>query len=267
MPSISTDQGSLHYEVFGKGPTGRPAPRVSGFLGALAVHHGFPGQLRFAPTQLISGDLGSRAPDARATRSMILSTWWISSWSRWASPAHPWSGTAWVAPSRFSWRRGHPQRITRRRSISSPILGSSLRFFPRIFGLRPVGWIMYQESVAVPALVPPAGSQVLQRSELGRHDGSRCVARQAGGFLLEHRLPAQHRSPAHPGGHSRRRFLGMYGETRQRRRSRVRHASAGSACRRPLVQLFPDCGHFIMLDEPPVFMRQLRSFLNESPIR
>ncbi len=32
------------------------------------------------------------------------------------------------------------------------------------------------------------------------------------------------------------------------------------------VQRFPDCGHFIMLDDPAGFMRQLRSFLDESTI-
>ena len=38
----------------------------------------------------------------------------------------------------------YPERVTKAVVISSPILGSSLRFFPRIFGFRPVGWVMYR---------------------------------------------------------------------------------------------------------------------------
>ena len=33
-----------------------------------------------------------------------------------------------------------------------------------------------------------------------------------------------------------------------------------------VVERFPGCGHFIMLDEPDGFMRQLRSFLDGAPI-
>jgi pimeloyl-ACP methyl ester carboxylesterase len=40
----------------------------------------------------------------------------------------------------------------------------------------------------------------------------------------------------------------------------------GQRMPRAVVQRFPNCGHFIMLDEPQAFMQRLKSFLNESTI-
>jgi pimeloyl-ACP methyl ester carboxylesterase len=155
----------------------------------------------------------------------------------------------------------HPHRVEKAVAISAPIVGSSLRFFPRVFGIRPVGWLTYRHlwlyrwfyrALAARYSRDPAWASMMDRdvSHTNLEAFFASIASLRGADLR----PSLARVTIP--------VLGMYGG-----RDNVvdpgqwRLLEQGAACVR--TQHFPSSGHFIMLDEPDRFRQELRAFLDE----
>ncbi|HET6846489.1 MAG TPA: alpha/beta fold hydrolase, partial [Anaerolineales bacterium] len=143
MPSISTDQGSLHYEVSGKGP---PVVLLHGYQGSWGLWQSTMAFLgdsfrTYAVDFWGFGESGARRPSYAVGDFVDLVDQFMEQMGIARAPlvGHSMGGTvALLVAAR------HPQRVAKVVAISSPIVGSSLRFFPRVFGIRPVGWLMYR---------------------------------------------------------------------------------------------------------------------------
>lgn len=264
MPSIAADQGSLHYEVFGKGP---PVVLLHGYQGSWGLWQStmeFLGDSfrTYAVDFWGFGDSGPRRPSYTIDDFVDLVGQFMEQMGIVCAPlvGHSMGGTvALLAAAR------QPQKITRTIAISAPLVGTSLRFFPRIFGRRPVGRIMYQNLwlyrrsyrlLAATYSRDPHWADMMDRdvSHVKLEAFFSSIASLRSTDLRS--VLARIKSPV----------LGMYG-------NRDNIVDPGQArlleqlLPQAMLQRFPNCGHFIMLDEPQAFMQQLRSFLNESQIQ
>ena len=140
MSSITTDQGIVHYEVYGRASCHPVAwiSRVMGVIAADGLSWCILSNLRW-----IFGALASLVPSAKPMPCRILSAWLINSWNSSELPAHRWWDTAWVEPLAWLSPSNIPERVSKVVIIGSPIVGSSLFFFPRVFGYRTFGWLTY----------------------------------------------------------------------------------------------------------------------------
>lgn len=154
-----------------------------------------------------------------------------------------------------------PARVQKIVVIGSPITGSSLFFFPRVFGYRAVGWLTYHNLWLYKAfyrLLARRYSKNPNWVQIMDRDVSR-TAMEA--FFASIRslgrtdLRADLTSISVP-------VLGMYGGRDNVVDPLQRHLLEEEV-KQARIALFPDTGHFVMLDEPEEFVRRLRVFLDE----
>lgn len=261
MPSIATDQGSLHYEVSGKG---RPVILLHGYQGSWGL---------WQPTMEFLGDShrtyavdfwgfgesGARRSSYEINDFVDLVAEFMEQMGIGRAPlvGHSMGGTvALMVAAR------HPEIVTRIAVVSSPIVGSSLRFFPRVFGIRAVGRFMYRNLWLYRLfyrLLAPAYSRDPHWADMMDRDVSHTQLEAF--FASIGSLRTADLRPVLSG--IQVPVLGMYGERDNvvdpREWVHLDERIPGAS-----VERFPGCGHFIMLDEPGRFMRRLLSFLDDS---
>jgi pimeloyl-ACP methyl ester carboxylesterase len=155
----------------------------------------------------------------------------------------------------------HPERVQRAVVIGSPIVGSSVHFFPRVFGYRLFGWLAYHNLWMYKSIYRLLASRYskdpnwvrimdrdVSRTTLEAFFASIGSLRQTDllGGLKQINVPV----------------LGMYGG-----RDNIVDPSQWELLQESvphaLIDYFPGAGHFIMLDEPARFVERLEVFLNE----
>jgi pimeloyl-ACP methyl ester carboxylesterase len=152
-----------------------------------------------------------------------------------------------------------PHRVEKAIVIGAPIHGSSLFFIPRVFGYRAVAWITYHNLWLYRLLyhlLAPRYSRDPRWSELMDRDVSRTTLGAFFASVGSLRL-ADLRGLL---GDMRCPVYGMYGA----RDNVVDPREAGllkESCPEAAIRIFPESGHFIMLDEPEAFVRTLQEFL------
>ena len=263
MPSISTDQGSLHYEVHGKG---RPVVLLHGYQGSWGLWRSTMGLLgdsfrTYAVDFWGFGESGARRSSYALPDFVDLVDQFMAQLGIVRAPlvGHSMGGSVALLVA-----AQYPQRVTKAVAISSPIVGSSLRFFPRVFGYRPVGWVIYRNLWLYRRLY-----RLLARSYSRDPNWADMMDRDVSQVRLEPffaSIGSLRRTDLRPQLTAiTAPVLGMYGEKDNvvdPRQCRLLQESMPRA----VVERFPDCGHFLMLDAPERFMRQLRSFLDEPTI-
>jgi pimeloyl-ACP methyl ester carboxylesterase len=263
VPSISTDQGSLHYEVSGRG---RPVVLLHGYLGSWGLWQSTMEQLgasfrTYAVDFWGFGESGARRPSYAVDDFVTLVDQFMEQMGIACAPlvGHSMGGSvALLVASRY------PDRVTQAVAIASPIVGSSLRFFPRVFGRRSVGWLMHKNLWLyrrLYRLLGPMYSRDPNWADMMDRDVSHVKLEaffSSIGSLRSIDLRPVLRRIAVP-------VLGMYGG-----RDNVVHPEQWRLLKQGIpasaVEHFPESGHFIMLDEPKDFMQRLRSFLDGSVI-
>jgi pimeloyl-ACP methyl ester carboxylesterase len=264
VPSIATDQGSLHYEVSGKG---RPVVLLHGYQGSWGLWQPTMGFLAGAfRTYAVDfwgfGESGARRPSYAVSDFVDLVDQFMEQMGIARAPlvGHSMGGSvALLVAARY------PQRITQAVVISSPIVGSSLRFFPRIFGLRPVGWITHRNlwlyrrfyrTLAPRYCRDPNWANMMDRDI--SHVKVEAFFASIGSLRNTDLRPIL--------GSIEAPVLGMYGDRDNivdpEQWKVLKESMPGAA-----VEHFARCGHFIMLDEPQHFRQRLKSFLDEPRIR
>jgi pimeloyl-ACP methyl ester carboxylesterase len=261
VPSIATDQGSLHYEVSGQG---RPVVLLHGYLGSWGL---WQPTMEFLGTSFRTyavdfwgfGESGARRPSYAIEDFVDLVDQFLDQMGIAHTPlvGHSMGGSvALLVAARY------PQRITRAVAIAAPIVGSSLRFFPRVFGRRPIGWLMYKNLWLYRRfyrILGPRYSRDPRWADMMDRDLSH-VRLEA--FFSS--IGSLRRADLRPAlGRIAAPVLGMYGgrdNVVDPEQWRILAKSVPQA----VVERFPASGHFIMLDEPEAFMMRLRSFLDAS---
>ena len=260
MSSIATDQGSLHYEVFGRG---RPVILLHGYQGSWGLWQATMQYLgssyrTYAVDFWGFGESGARRSSYDVDDFVSLVDQFMAQLGIARAPlvGHSMGGTVCLLVA-----ARHPHRVEKAVVISAPMVGTSLRIFPRIFGFKPVGWLTYHSLwlyrwfyrlLARNYSRDPNWADMMDRDV--SHTTLEAFFASIGSLRKTDLRPILPRV-AVP-------VMGMYGG-----RDNVidpdqwRPLQAGIPLARTVH--FPDAGHFMMLDEPERFMLQVKSFLDE----
>jgi len=261
MSSIATDQGSLHYEVFGKG---RPVILLHGYQGSWGLWQATMEQLgasyrTYAVDFWGFGESGARRSSYAIEDFVSLVDQFMSQLGIARAPlvGHSMGGTVCLL---FAAR--HPERVDKVAVISAPIVGTSLRFFPRVFGYRSVAWITYRNlwlyrrfyRLLARRYSKHAGWADMMDRDVS-HTTLEAFFASIGSLRRTDLRPILPRITAP--------VLAVYGA-----RDNVVHPDQWKILQPRLPHLrtvlLPSSGHFPMLDEPTQFLRHLRPFLDAS---
>jgi pimeloyl-ACP methyl ester carboxylesterase len=160
----------------------------------------------------------------------------------------------------------HPERVQKIVVIGSPIVGSSLSVLLKLFGRRPIAWLVYHNLWAFQIsyrLLAPFYTRDRRWPEMMDRDLSRVSLES---FLLS--IASLRKTDLRPQiPQIKVPAMGMYGH-----RDLIVHPQQWKPLQQGIphaqIERYPRAGHFIMLDEPRLFMQNLRSFLDcqvESP--
>jgi len=155
----------------------------------------------------------------------------------------------------------YPQRVRKVVVIGSPIVGSSLSLLLKLFGRRPVAWVVHNNLWALRLgfrILAPFYSRDPRWADMMNRDLSRTSLES---FLLS--IASLRRTDLSPDlTKIKIPAMGMFGKRDivvnpkqwQPMLAGIPHAR---------IERFDTAGHFIMLDEPELFMECLRSFLDD----
>jgi pimeloyl-ACP methyl ester carboxylesterase len=260
MTSITTDQGTVHYEVYGRG---RPVILLHGYQGSWGLWQETMTVLSesfrtYALDFWGFGESGARRSTYAVRDFVSLVDQFMQQLGIARAPlvGHSMGGTVGLLVAFH-----YPERVQQAVVIGAPIVGSSLYFFPKVFGYRPIGWITYHNLSIYRQfyhLLAPAYSKDPKWAQFMDRDVSRIAL---GAFFAS--IGSLRRTDLRPLlGRIGVPVMGMYGV-----RDNVVNARQWQllqkGVQRVRIELFPNAGHFPMLDEPADFVKRLKSFLCE----
>jgi pimeloyl-ACP methyl ester carboxylesterase len=260
LSSIATDQGSLHYEVFGRG---QPVILLHGYQGSWGLWQQTMTVLgtsyrTYALDFWGFGESGTRRSSYAISDFVDLVDQFMEHMGIAQAPVvgHSMGGSvALLVAVR------HPNRVQKVVVIGSPIVGTSLYFFPKVFGYRLVGWLTYHNLWLYRwfyRLLSSSYSRDPNWVEMMDRDVTRTTLEAffaSIGSLRATDLRAILPQVAVP-------VLGMYGAKDivvDPNQWRPLQEGAPRTC----IERFSDSGHFIMLDEPREFVCKLKAFLDD----
>ena len=259
MSSITTDQGSVHYEVFGRG---KPVILLHGWLGSWGI---WQETMKYLATDYRTyaldfwgfGDSGKKRDTYDIDDFVDLVDQFMENLGIAAAPiiGHSLGGTVSLA---FAIK--YPQRTKKVAVIGSPIHGSSLDMVLKLFGMRPVAFVVHNFMWALKLgfrIFSPIITSDKNWFSMMERDLSKTTLDS---FLLSisslrntdlRRQLDQINIPT----------MGMYG-----RKDVIvdpgqwQPLSEGVSNVR--IERFKDAGHFPMLDQPSLFRDTLKDFLD-----
>lgn len=259
MSSITTDQGILHYEVYGRG---QPVILLHGWLGSWGLWQEtmtFLGQYyrTYALDFWGFGESGKKRTTYAVSDFVSLVDQFMDQLGIIQAPlvGHSMGGTVSLAVA-----IRYPYRVQKAVVIGSPIVGSSLALPLKLAGYNWIAFLLFHMMggfrlgmrIASPMICSdPKFPQMMDR------DLSRTTLES---FLIS--ISTLRRTDLRPLlDQLKIPVMGMFGDRDnivnphqwQPLLQGVSHAR---------IERFPKAGHFIMLDEPPAFQRILKDFLD-----
>lgn len=260
MSSITTDQGILHYEVYGRG---QPVILLHGWLGSWGLWQetmAFLGQYyrAYALDFWGFGDSGKKLNTYLVPDFVNMVDQFMEKLGIVDAPivGHSMGGTVSLMIA-----LQHPQRARKVVIIGSPVVGSSLAFPLKLAGQRSIAWLLFKSFGLFRAgmrLASPFICRDPQFPDLMDRDLSRTTLES---FLTS--IASLRRTDLRPEvGRLQIPVMGMFGDRDnivsprqwQALRAGVPHAR---------IERFKRAGHFIMLDEPGDFSAKLKDFLDQ----
>ncbi|WKZ37283.1 MAG: alpha/beta hydrolase [Anaerolineales bacterium] len=260
MSSITTDQGIVHYEVYGRG---RPVILLHGWLGSWGLWQETMAYLgAFYRTYALDfwgfGESGKKRETYAVSDFVSLVDQFMEQLGIVHAPlvGHSMGGTVSLAVA-----IQYPQRVSKVVVVGSPMVGSSLAPLLKIAGKRPIAFMlfnmmgvfrsgmrMYSPFICRDPRFPEMMDRDLSRTTVESFLLSIASLRRTD---LTAMLP-QIKVPA----------MGMYGDKDvivhplqwQPMQKGIPHA---------VIERFPAAGHFPMLEEPASFSQKLKSFLDQ----
>jgi pimeloyl-ACP methyl ester carboxylesterase len=260
VSSITTDQGIVHYEVYGRG---KPVILLHGWLGSWGLWQETMAFLgAFYRTYALDfwgfGESGKKRETYAVQDFVGLVDQFMQQLGIARAPlvGHSMGGTV-----SLSVAIQHPERVSKVVVVGSPIVGSSLAWPLKLAGYRPIAFLLFNMMgvfrtgvrIASPFICrDPRFPSMMDR------DLSRTTVES---FLRS--IASLRRTDLRPAlGRIEVPCLGVYGA-----RDIIVHPlqwrpmQAGIAHSR--IEHFPTAGHFMMLEEPADFSRRLKEFLDE----
>ena len=263
MPSITTDQGVVHYEVSGRG---RPLILLHGWLGSWGLWQETMAYMgNYCRTYALDfwgfGESGKKRDTFTVYDYVNMIDQFMDQLGITNAPlvGHSMGGTVSLLVA-----IRHPQRVQKVVVIGSPIVGSSLNFLLKLCGHRLIASVVYHNLWALQIgyrILGPLYSKDRSWPEMMDRDLNRTTLES---FLLS--IASLRRTDLRPFlGQIKIPAMGMYGNT-----DIVVNPNQGQEMKKGIphahIEQFSKAGHFIMLDEPPRFMEILRDFLFQDAI-
>jgi len=259
VSSFTTDQGIVHYEVYGRG---RPVILLHGWLGSWGLWQETMSYLgRYYRTYAMDfwgfGESGKKRDSYAVQDFVTLVDQFMEQLGIESAPlvGHSMGGTV-----SLSVAIHYPRRARKVVIIGSPIVGSSLSLLLKLFGKRLVAYLVYHNLWALRmgfSLMAPFYTRDRRWSEMMNRDISRTTLES---FLYSiASLRETDLRPFIP--QIQVPVMGMYGA-----KDIVVHPDQWKPLKDGLpdsrIERFENAGHFIMLDEPKCFVETLHDFLN-----
>ncbi len=260
MSSITTDQGIVHYEVYGRG---RPVILLHGWLGSWGLWQETMTYLgRFYRTYALDfwgfGESGKKRDTYAVQDFVSLVDQFMDHLGIDSAPlvGHSMGGTV-----SLSVAIQYPGRAKKVVVVGSPIVGSSLAWALKMAGRRPIAVMLFNMMWAFRLGMRVASPFICKDPrfpDMMDKDLSRTTLES---FLLS--IASLRRTDLRPMlNQIRIPVMGMYGD-----KDIIVHPNQW----RPLlegvpharIERFDQAGHFIMLDDPEPFMHKLKQFLDE----
>jgi pimeloyl-ACP methyl ester carboxylesterase len=259
VSSITTDQGIVHYEVYGRG---RPVILLHGWLGSWGLWQETMAYLgRYYRTYALDfwgfGESGKKRDTYQVQDFISLVDQFMEQLGIVSAPlvGHSMGGTV-----SLSVAIQFPERVRKVVIVGSPIVGSSLSFLLKLFGRRPIAYAVYHNLWGL-----KLGFRALSRFYSSDPRWADMMDRDISSTTLESFLlsiASLRCTDLRPRlNEITIPVMGMFGakdivvDPKQ-----WQPLLAGVPQAR--IERFPNAGHFIMLDEPTRFQTTLRDFLD-----
>lgn len=259
MSSITTDQGIVHYEVYGRG---RPVILLHGWLGSWELWQETMAYLgRYYRTYALDfwgfGESGTKRESYEVNDYVSMVDQFMEQLGIVRAPlvGHSMGGTVALKVA-----IDHPQRVTKVAVIGSPVDGESLALLLKLAGYRWIAWLVYHNMWALKMGLRLASHRITQDPRwpvMISEDLSRISLESFLRSIASLRKTNLTNSLAEIQGG----VMGMYGTIDvivhpNQWKPICQYAPA------PRIERFTGAGHFIMLDDPRRFMETLHDFLN-----
>ena len=260
MSSITTDQGIVHYEVYGRG---KPVILLHGWLGSWGLWQETMGFLgRYYRTYALDfwgfGESGKKRETYAVQDFVSLVNQFMEQLGIVHAPlvGHSMGGTV-----SLSVAIRYPERVSKVVVIGSPIVGSSLAVPLKLAGMRPIAFLLFN-MMSVFRFGLKLASPIICRDErffkMLDRDLSRTTVES---FLLS--IASLHRTDLRPMlDQIKVPAMGMYGD-----RDVIVHPKQWQPMQKGIpqaqIERFPHAGHFPMLEEQQKFSEMLKAFLDK----
>jgi pimeloyl-ACP methyl ester carboxylesterase len=261
VPSITTDQGIVHYEVFGKG---KPVILLHGWLGSWGLWQETMAYLgasyrTYALDFWGFGESGRKRETYAVQDFVSLVDQFMENLGIARAPlvGHSMGGTVSLSTAIV-----YPERVSKVVVAGSPIVGSSLAPLLKLAGMRPIAFMLfnlmgpfrawmkyfYSKQICTDPRFPEMMDRDLSRTTLESFLLSIASLRHTDlrDLLNLIRIPA----------------LGFYGSN-DRVVDPLQWQPLQKGMPQAQIELFPSSGHFMMLEEPDDFRRKLKEFLDD----
>jgi pimeloyl-ACP methyl ester carboxylesterase len=259
VSSITTDQGIVHYEVYGRG---KPVILLHGWLGSWGLWQETMSFLgRYYRTYALDfwgfGESGKKRETYAVQDFVSLVDQFMEQLGIANAPlvGHSMGGTV-----SLSVAIKYPQRVSKVVVVGSPMVGSSLALPLKWAGYRPIAFMLFNMMGAFRFGIKVA-SPFICRDERFADMMDRDLSRTTVESFLRS-IASLRRTDLRPMlGQIHIPAMGMYGD-----RDVIVHPRQWEPMKRGIghahIERFPAAGHFPMLEEPQNFSERLKSFLD-----
>jgi pimeloyl-ACP methyl ester carboxylesterase len=259
VSSITTDQGILHYEVYGRG---RPVILLHGWLGSWGLWQETMAYLgRYYRTYALDfwgfGESGKKRTSFKVDDYVSMVNQFMEQLGIARAPlvGHSMGGTVSLKVAST-----YPEKISKVAVIGSPIKGESLALLLKLAGIPWIAHLVYHNLWALKLGLRVAGPRITSDErwpEMIQQDLSQVTLES---FLMSiASLRQTDLTPDLPG--LQVSVMGMYG-TRDNIVNPDQWKPVCVLAPKPRIERFNGAGHFPMLDSPDRFMRTLHEFLD-----
>jgi pimeloyl-ACP methyl ester carboxylesterase len=259
VSSITTDQGIVHYEVYGRG---KPVILLHGWLGSWGLWQETMSYLgRYYRTYALDfwgfGESGKKRETYAVQDFVSLVDQFMEQLGIANAPlvGHSMGGTVSLAVA-----IKYPERVSKIVVVGSPIVGSSLALPLKWAGYRPIAFMLFNMMGIFRSAIRLA-SPIICRDERFADMMDRDLSRTTVESFLRS-IASLRRTDLRPMlDQIKVPAMGMYGD-----RDVIVHPRQWEPMKKGIahahIERFPSAGHFPMLEEPQNFAERLKSFLD-----
>jgi len=262
VSSITTDQGIVHYEVYGRG---RPVILLHGWLGSWGLWQETMGYLgRYYRTYALDfwgfGESGKKRETYAVQDFVSLVTQFMDHLGIEQAPlvGHSMGGTV-----SLSVALKHPEKISKVVVIGSPIVGSSLAWPLKLAGYRSIAFLLFNAMWAFRLGMRVASPFISHDPRFPKMMDDDLTKTTLESFLLS--IASLRRTDLRPMLEDIHiPTMGMFGDL-DIIVDPEQWKPMLEGIKNTRIERFNSAGHFIMLDDPENFMTRLKDFLDTEP--